>query len=473
MSSTARYQRIEPYETASSISSIQGSSSIFTTTQDNITNYLEDQRPLLSSAATSITTQPDDIEGCETNDLAVASPMSCSINLLNTILGTGLLAMPAALASIGLIPGILVVMLSAAASGMGLFFLSQCASRTDGRHASFFAISKLTWPGMAIFFDLAIAIKCFGVGVSYLIIIGDLMPQVVASFSDYAQDPILTDRRFWITVFMASAILPLSFLRKLDSLKYTSLVALIAVVYLCTIVLYYFFSISNPVHPPVIEYATFSSDFFSRLPVFVFAFTCHQNIFSVYNELKDNSQRQINSVIRYSIGTACTIYEAIGILGYLTFGKDVLGNIILEYPPSIFVAGGRLAIVILVVFSYPLQAHPCRASLDKILAWRTPEARGLKVPPPPSAIKYFIMTTAILIGSYALAITVTQLDVVLAFVGSTGSTTISFILPGLFYYKIHENDPWKPGKITAVCLAIYGVMVMCICLTFNILKLLH
>lgn len=101
---------------------------------------------------------------------------------------------------------------------------------------------------------------------------------MVASFSDYAQDPILTDRRFWITVFMASAILPLSFLRKLDSLKYTSLVALIAVIYLCTIVLYYFFSISNPVPPPVIEYATFSSDFFSRLPVFVFAFTCHQNV---------------------------------------------------------------------------------------------------------------------------------------------------------------------------------------------------
>lgn len=94
MSSTARYQRIEPYDTtASSISSIQGSSSIFTTTQDNITNYLEDQRPLLSSAATSITTQPDEIDSYDANELAVATPMSCSINLLNTILGTGLLAM--------------------------------------------------------------------------------------------------------------------------------------------------------------------------------------------------------------------------------------------------------------------------------------------------------------------------------------------------------------------------------------------
>ncbi|EIE75899.1 hypothetical protein RO3G_00603 [Rhizopus delemar RA 99-880] len=64
------------------------------------------------------------------------------------------------------------------ASGIGLYFLSRCAARTEGRQASFFAISKLTWPKVAVLFDLAIAIKCFGVAVSYLIIIGDLMPQV-------------------------------------------------------------------------------------------------------------------------------------------------------------------------------------------------------------------------------------------------------------------------------------------------------
>lgn len=77
-----------------------------------------------------------------------------------------------------------------------------------------------------------------------------------------------------------------------------------------------------------------------------------------------------------------------------------------------FVAGGRVAIVILVIFSYPLQAHPCRASLDKVLAWRSPEARGLKVPPPPSAFKYFAMTTVILVGSYLVAISISQLDTV-------------------------------------------------------------
>lgn len=42
--------------------------------------------------------------------------------------------------------------------------------------------------------------------------------------------------------------------------------------------------------------------------------------------------------------------------------------------------------------------------------------------------------------SYIVAMTVTSLEKVLAYVGSTGSTSISFILPGLFYYKISSPD---------------------------------
>lgn len=37
------------------------------------------------------------------------------------------------------------------------------------------------------------------------------------------------------------------------------------------------------------------------------------------------------------------------------------------YPStSLFIAVGQLAIVALIVFSYPLQVHPCRNCLDKI-----------------------------------------------------------------------------------------------------------
>lgn len=100
--------------------------------------------------------------------------------------------------------------------------------------------------------------------------------------------------------------------------------------------------------------------------------------------------------------------------------------------------------------------------------------------------------------------TVNSLAAVLAYVGSTGSTSISFILPGLMYYKvsspdsphhqrlIKENDDesdaseeeddhllgggwskvgnWKKGLLRklSLALAIYGVVVMVTCFVMNV-----
>ena len=51
----------------------------------------------------------------------------------------------------------------------------------------------------------------------------------------------------------------------------------------------------------------------------------------------------------------------------LTAGSQVGANIIAMYPStSLFIAVGQLAIAVLVMFSYPLQVHPCRNCLDKV-----------------------------------------------------------------------------------------------------------
>lgn len=57
-----------------------------------------------------------------------------------------------------------------------------------------------------------------------------------------------------------------------------------------------------------------------------------------------------------------------------------------------------------------------------------------------SDMRFAILTTVILTLAYVTALSVSSLDRVLAFVGSTGSTSISFILPGLFYYKISDPE---------------------------------
>ena len=132
-------------------------------------------------------------------------------------------------------------------------------------------------------------------------------------------------------------------------------------------------------------------------------------------------------------------------------------------PPSVQSTIGRAAIVVLVMFSYPLQAHPCRASIDAILKWRPNKASQVRASLSParnqpllvgspassgilpsreskqdgmSETRFAAITTTVIVLSYIVAMTVTSLEKVLAYVGSTGSTSISFILPGLFYYKI-------------------------------------
>ena len=111
--------------------------------------------------------------------------------------------MPLALSRMGILLGTFIILWSGLTAGFGLYLQTRCAKYLDRGSASFFALSQITYPNAAVIFDFAIAIKCFGVGVSYLIIIGDLMPGVVLGFSENAASfPFLVDRHFWVTGFM-------------------------------------------------------------------------------------------------------------------------------------------------------------------------------------------------------------------------------------------------------------------------------
>ena len=400
--------------------------------------------------------------------------------------------MPSVLSHTGIMLGTILIVWSGISSAFGLYLQSKCARYLDRGTSSFFALSQITYPNAAVLFDLAIALKCFGVGVSYMIIIGDLMPGVVRGLNEHADHfPYLVDRHFWITAFML-LVIPLSFLKRLDSLKYTSLIALVSIGYLIVLVIYHFAADphADPSDIRVIKWAGPVSTL-SALPVVVFAYTCHQNVgyfhatdnrviankisqmFSIMNEIKDNSPSKIISVIGSSIGLAGSIYLVVSITGYITFGNAIVANIVSMCkmfditfstaftnrqadPTGVASTIGKAAIVILVLFSIPLQVHPCRASLNAVLSWRPNRNSSnndrtspmLTAPAPRSDHgaaamsdgRFAILTTVILTLAYITALSVSSLDRVLAFVGSTGSTAISFILPGLFYYKISDPD---------------------------------
>ncbi|EJD07295.1 uncharacterized protein FOMMEDRAFT_15993 [Fomitiporia mediterranea MF3/22] len=449
---------------------------------------------------------PDELHGGESSALlgADATPkaviakregagslISSVSNLANTIIGSGMLTFPLAMASAGIIPGMISCVLCGCIASFGLYLLSRCAQYTAHRSSSFFAVSKLTFPNAAVFFDAAIATKCFGVSVSYLIIIKSLMPNVVLSLYHDLTSPDTeppawaVSGQAWISLFMV-ILIPLCFLRKLDSLRHTSYIALFSVAYLVLIVIVcYFNPLSGTPARGEVHLVHFTPTFISTFPVQVFAFTCAQNLFPLYNELKSNNQRRMNIVIGSAIGSATITYEVIAVFGYLTFGSKVGANIIAMYPStSLFIAIGQLAIVILVLFSYPLQVHPCRNCLDKVfhdsdaLIHHKPIVEDDEsdvfdldhVPHEISPMKHAVLTTAIIASGFTIAFFVDDLQLVLSFVGSTGSTTISFILPGLFFWKLSKDDPSISRILNraSLALAIYGGFIFVFCLTFNI-----
>ncbi|GAA5856089.1 hypothetical protein JCM5353_003589, partial [Sporobolomyces roseus] len=85
-------------------------------------------------------------------------------------------------------------------------------------------------------------------------------------------------------------------------------------------------------------------------------------------------------------------------------------------------------------------------------------------------------SSVILFSTFVIAMFVSSLETVLGFVGATGSTTISFILPSLFFLSLFKNsmDPKdRKLRLLAWILLIWGFVVMILSLSMNIYHLVQ
>lgn len=99
------------------------------------------------------------------------------------------------------------------------------------------------------------------------------------------------------------------------------------------------------------------------------------------------------------------------------------------YPSTtLFIAVGQLAIAILVMFSYPLQVHPCRNCLDKIFHFGGPSYKAVRTGDDEdededddevvddhgssgmSDLKHATITSAVILGGFSIAYFVDDLQ---------------------------------------------------------------
>ncbi|AOA62863.1 Putative transporter [Komagataella phaffii CBS 7435] len=435
-----------------------------------------------------------------------ATTNSSIINLLNTIIGAGLLALPYALRTDGLVLGMVILLLSAIGAGYGFFLQGVSSKYLPPGEASFFNVCQITYPDLAVVFDIAIAIQCFGVGLSYLVLTGDLMPHIIP-----IENLPIDERIFWILV-STIFIVPTSFLKKLDSLRYTSVVALLAIVYLVAVIYGNYLQglLTNwegfPERQPISVWKPQSfKAISSTFSIVVLAYTGHQNFYQITNELSNPTLRNLLKINLVSTIISYLIFVTVALAGYLTFGNYISGNIMLIYPDTIITRLGQSLLVLMVILSYPLMIFPARISFNNIyeaFLRRTTrseteaelEAESEVDPLLPrsaqevtiSGKRFTYLTVFLLFLSYFLAITIKKFELVLSIVGAVGSTSISYTLPGFFGFKLlnsknqdiskllrSNNNATLYGhpvfhspvyKYCSLALGVFGIVAMVVCL---------
>ena len=212
---------------------------------------------------------------------------SCVLNLVSTIVGSGVLGLSYAFSKTGWVLGVFLVISCSLLSMFSLHLLSICGARSQPISAQ--AILKDTHFLYGIMVELSIFVSSFGACLSYLLVIGGLMSSLV---DGYGSDvTIWTHRYIWTGIGFA-LVAPFCYFESFDTLKYTSALSIIFVSFVAFIMVLYACPIRefDPCPGTTDEheedckgenyYISLSWDTFRGLSIFVFSFSGSQVTFS-------------------------------------------------------------------------------------------------------------------------------------------------------------------------------------------------
>ena len=444
-----------------------------------------------------------------------ASAASMAFVLLNTALGAGMLGLPGAYAKAGLVGGTIVSVASSVLSIIGVHLLLEVCDKV-GRPADFYSIATAAaGPKAGVLIDLLIMINAFGSATSYLIVVGDVMPEVADSLHG---PEALQQRTVWMLIMLTVGA-PLAYLRDLSALRFTAYVAFVCVVYLTVVVGLFAFAptafdpcLGNSSASPTFESGSWSEGWgrggvadaarltggggidafgarsstavcggevrsltplpqtLDAMPIFIFAYTCHQNAISISNELARPTPARALAATTVAIAAALLMYLVVGVGGYLTYGDAVSSDILKSYPEAaVLPMVGRIAISFVVTTCYPMQIHPGRGSLLSLLGASLPRAWIAKMGGLHGRSLYVLSTSFLVAASIGVALAVNSLGLVLTIIGALCSVSIQFILPGGCYVLLFRHAGWTPKRILAMAQLALGLIICPLCLVLTVL----
>lgn len=422
-----------------------------------------------------------DVEENETTPLLANGPVqsgskgasfaSSVFNLMNAIMGSGILGLAYSMANTGIAGFCILLVFVAGLAAFSIHLLLKLCDQTGINSYEEVGEKALQKPGKVLV-GISILVQNIGAMSSYLFILKSELPAAINSFVSSQSEGYTwyEDGRLLLILATLCVVLPLAMLPKIGFLGYTSSIAFCFMLYFAIVVVIKKWSIPCPLPQnmtisvavqlsnssdaectPKLFVITSKSGY--AIPTMAFSFLCHTAILPIYCELDQPSKSKMQNITNVSISLSFLVYLVSALFGYLTFYAHVDSELLLGYdkimPHDIMVMVVRLAILFSVLLTVPLILFPARKAATLLLFGGRPF----------TWLVHITSTVIILSAVLLLAIFVPDISHVFGVVGSTTSTCLMFVFPGIFYLKINRGPLRSFSSIGAVLLVIFGLIM--------------
>uniref|UniRef100_A0A8C3G288 Solute carrier family 38 member 4 n=1 Tax=Cyclopterus lumpus TaxID=8103 RepID=A0A8C3G288_CYCLU len=396
-------------------------------------------------------------------------------NLSNAIMGSGILGLSYAMANTGILLFSFLLVAVAILSLYSVHLLLMTAKEGGSLIYEKLGERAFGWPGKIAAFG-SIIMQNIGAMSSYLFIVKYELPEVIRAFlglEEISGEWYLNGN--YLVVFVSiGIILPLSLLKNLGYLGYTSGFSLCCMVFFLCVMIYKKTQLPCPL--PFFYHHSMTLNIFCTLfspqtaytvPILAFAFVCHPEVLPIYNSLSCN-RKKMQNVSNLSIMMMLIMYMMSALVGYLTFYENVEAELLHTftkvYKFDTMLLLVRLAVLTAVTLTVPIVLFPIRSSITTLLF------SGREF----SWIRHLLIAAAILAFNNILVIFVPTIRDIFGFIGSSAATMLIFILPAAFYIRLVKSVPFRsPQKIGAAVFLVVGVIFMIGSLSLIVLDWIH
>ncbi|GLJ14122.1 hypothetical protein SUGI_0226610 [Cryptomeria japonica] len=424
-----------------------------------------------------------DVEGVH-DGFNGASFSGAVFNLSTTVVGAGIMALPATLKVLGLVLGICLIVLVGLLTDASIDFLLRFSKAS--RAASYGGIMGDTFGRTGrMLLQMCITVNNFGILIVYIIIIGDVISGTSSNgvhhaglFEEWFGVHWWSGRTAVILLTMVFILCPLVSMKRVDSLKFTSALAVaLAVVFvvitagIAIVKLFFIGGIHMPrLLPDVTDNASFLK-LFTVVPVIVTAYVCHYNVHPINNELDEPSDMQ--AIVHTSLALCTVVYITTSFFGYLLFGGQTMDDVLANFDVDLGVPYStvlsnivRISYILHLMLVFPLIFFPLRLNLD-----------GLLFPSGQSLIldnKRFILITTGLMGFVFLgAAFIPNIWIAFQFTGSTTAVILGFIFPAAIVLRDTFGISTKKERYLAFFMIILAVVSSSIAISGDIYAMVN